>query len=147
MMLFLMLLMMLRFCVKESSSRIVLEILGLQGFSLQPVWISAPPISQKVIKSLPTPTPFSTKFLHSPNFNIIITRSWRLKNKNQKMAIEIFNNRISRFSQGIFLKFSDCGVDFFQEPVIHDHEGLLQAEKFQYPTNILEIPTVTASFC
>ena len=55
MMLLLMLLMMLKFFVKESSSLIVLEILGLQGFSLIPVWVSAPPISQKVIRSLPTP--------------------------------------------------------------------------------------------
>ena len=64
MMLLLMLLMMLRFCVKESSSLIVLEILGLQGFSLQPVWISAPPISQEVIKSL------LTFPLSPPNFYI-----------------------------------------------------------------------------
>ena len=28
--------------------------------------------------------PFPTKFLHSPNFYIVITWSWRLKNKNKK---------------------------------------------------------------
>ena len=30
------------------------------------------------------PFPFATKFLHSPNFYIIITWSWRIKNKNKK---------------------------------------------------------------
>ena len=42
------------------------------------------------------------------------------------------------------MTFSVCCV---QELVIHDHEGLLQTEKFYYPTKILEIPTAIASFC
>ena len=54
MMLLLMLIMMLKFCVKESSNLIGLENFGAAGFSLQPICVSVFPISQKVIKSLPT---------------------------------------------------------------------------------------------
>ena len=68
MMLILMLIMMLKFCVRESINLI----LGPQDVSLQPGWVSAAPISQKVSKSPLTPT-FPTKFLHSSNFYIIAT--------------------------------------------------------------------------
>ena len=74
MMLILMLIMMLKFCGKESSkqSRLVFKILGLKGFPLQPGWGGAPPISQEVTKSPPIRVPppphlqiFTfTKFLH-----------------------------------------------------------------------------------
>ena len=38
---------------KESSNLIGLEVLGKQGFQLQPGWRGASSISQKVTKSLP----------------------------------------------------------------------------------------------
>ena len=66
------------FVQKNQAIWLALKIFGLQGFSLQPVWVSAPSISQKVTKSLLTRPPFPTKFLH------IITWSWRSKNKNKK---------------------------------------------------------------
>ena len=40
--------------------------------------------SDQISSYSPPPPPFITKFLHSPNFYIIITWSWRLKNKNKK---------------------------------------------------------------
>ena len=68
--------MMLKFCGKESSkqSRLAFKILGLKGFPLQPGWGGAPPISQEVTKSPPIRVPPrpTSKFLHSPNFYIII---------------------------------------------------------------------------
>ena len=66
----------LNFVSKNQAILLALKILGLQGFSLQPGWVSTPLISQKVTKSLLTP-------LSPPNFYIIITWSWRLKNKNK----------------------------------------------------------------
>ena len=42
MMLILMLIRMLKFCVKESSSLIGLENFGAAGFFIQPGWVSAP---------------------------------------------------------------------------------------------------------
>ena len=79
MMLILMLIMMLKYCIKESS-------LGLQRFPLQPGRCGGtPPISEIVAKSSPIraapppprPTPHPhcqcNKLLYSPNFYIIIT--------------------------------------------------------------------------
>ena len=52
MMLILMLIMMLKFCVKESSNLIGLENFGAAGFFIKAGFgFSAPPISQKVTKS------------------------------------------------------------------------------------------------
>ena len=77
----------LHFVQKNKVIWLVLKILGLQGFSLQPVWISASPISQKVTKSLltrPTLPPFPHQIFKFTKFLHIVTWSWRLKNKNKK---------------------------------------------------------------
>ena len=79
---------------KNQAIWLALKILGLQGFSLEPVWVCGPPISQKVTKSLPTPPHFPTKLLHSPNFYIIIiTWSWRLENKNKKWLYKFLTTK------------------------------------------------------
>ena len=63
MMLLLMLIMMLKFCVKKSSNLIDLENFGVAGFFIKAGLGWCPPISQKVTKSLPTPPSlFPTKF-------------------------------------------------------------------------------------
>ena len=68
MMLLLILIMMLKFCVKESSNLIGLKNFGAAGFFIAAgLGFSAPPFSLKVTKSLPIP-PFPP-----PNFYIIIT--------------------------------------------------------------------------
>ena len=60
----LMLIMMFKFCVKESGKLVGLENFGAAGFSLQPGWISAPSISQKILPDLsPFPHPIFTLLL------------------------------------------------------------------------------------
>ena len=55
----------LNFVYKNQTIWLTSNILGLQGFLLQPGWVSAPLISQKVTKSPPTQQIFTfTKFLH-----------------------------------------------------------------------------------
>ena len=65
----------LHFVQKNKTIWLVLKILGLQGFSLQPVWISAP-LSVRKWPNLSWPAPpsppFLTKFLNSPNFYILL---------------------------------------------------------------------------
>ena len=125
MMLILMLITMFKFCVKESSNLIGLKNLGLQGFSLQLGWVSAPPVSQKVTKSPPTP-PTS---LSPPNFYIIITWNWRLKNKNKKHGYINFQQQNKSIFQGNLYKIFCLWCTFLQKLVIHGHEGLVQAQK------------------
>ena len=142
MMLILMLIMMLRFCVKESSN-----LIGTAGFFITVGWVCALPFSQKVTKSPPTPDPFPhqifrfTKFLHYYYLAKFI--SWS-KNKN---GYKIFQQQNKSVFQGNLHKTFCLWCTFLQEVVIHDHEGLTQAEKFYYPTKIFEISTAIASFC
>ena len=74
MMLILMLIIMLKFCVKESSN-LIGQILGPQGISLQPRWVGAPYQSEsdQISPNSPNPHPNPhfphqifrfTKFLH-----------------------------------------------------------------------------------
>ena len=55
----------LNFVSKNQAILLALKILGLQGFSLQPVWVSVPPISQRVTTS------FSRTSNHIQKFNFI----------------------------------------------------------------------------
>ena len=59
------------------------------------------------------------------------------------MVIKIFNNKISHFFLGIFIKFSACGGTF----TIQDHKSLLLAEKFWSPNKTLEYPPAITCFC
>ena len=70
-----------------------------------------------------------------------------IKEQKQKMAIKIFQQQNKSIFPGNLYKTFCLWCTFLQDLVIHDHEGLLQAEKFYHPTKILEIPTVIASFC
>ena len=81
----------LNFVQKNYAVWLVLKILGPQRILLQPGWVSAPLISQKVTKSPPTPFPQQiftfTKSLHYYNLKLEI-KEWK-----EKMVIKIFNNK------------------------------------------------------
>ena len=51
-MLILILIMMLKLCIKESRNLIGLANFGTAEILLQPGWVSAPPVNQKVAKSV-----------------------------------------------------------------------------------------------
>ena len=70
-----MLIMMLKFCVKESSNLIGLESFGAIGFFFTAGmgWCSPHQPQSDEISTHQSPPPSSTKFLNSPEFFIIIT--------------------------------------------------------------------------
>ena len=133
----LMLIMMLKFCVKESSNLIGLENLGAAG-----VFITA---GQGQCSPNPPSLPYQiftfTKILHYFYLKL------EIKEQKQKMVIKIFQQQNKSIFLGNLYKTFCLWCTYLQDLVIHDHEDLLQAEKFQHPTKILEIPTVIASFC
>ena len=84
-----MLMMMLKFCVKESSN-----LIGLANFVAAGCLIT---LSVRKWPNLPWPPPLPTKFLHY--YYLIL----EIKEQKQKMVIKIFSNRISQFSWAIFI--------------------------------------------
>ena len=144
MMLILMLIRMLKFCVKESSNLIGLENFGAAGFFITAGLGQCSPYQSESDQISPDPDPF----LHqSFTFTKILHHYYLKLGIKTKNGYKNFQQQNKSIFLGNLYKIFCLWCTFLQELVIHDHEGLLQAEKFQYPTKILEIPTVIASFC
>ena len=89
----------LNFVQKNQAIWLAFKILGPQGFLFQLGWVSAHSISQNVTKSPPPLSPpFPTRFLHHYYWKL------EIKEQKQKIAINIFNNKINQFSWGILKK-------------------------------------------
>ena len=98
---------------------------GLQGFSLQPGWVSAPPISQKKRPNLPRPPTAPNFYIHQV-FTLLLLEV-RIKRKN---CYKNFQQQNKSIFLGNLYKIFCLRCTFLEELVIHDHEGLLRAEKF-----------------
>ena len=101
-----------------------MKILWLQGFPLQLGWGGVPPISQKVTKS----PPIRVRCHHHKNYK-------NFKQQNKSIFL------------GDLYKTFCLWCTFLQELVIHNHGGLLLAEKFLVPAKILEISAVIIACC
>ena len=135
MMLSLMLIMMLKFCVKESSNLIGLENFGAAGFFITAGLGQCSPYQSESDQISPDPQTY---------YITLLLLDVGIKTKN---GYKNFQQQNKSIFLGNLYKIFCLWCTFLQELVIHDHEGLLQAEKFQYPTKSLEIRTVIASFC
>ena len=143
MMLILMLIMMLKFIVKQSSNLIGLENFGAAGFFITAGLGQCSPYQPESDQISTDPRPISPpKFYIHYVFTLFLLEVG-IKTKN---GYKIFQRQNKSIFLGNLYKIFCLWCAFLQELVIHDHEGLLLAEKFQYLTKILEIPTVTASF-
>ena len=131
MMLILMLIMMVKICVKESSNVIDLENFGMAGFFIT-AWLGQCSPYQSNLPRPPTPPNF---YIHQV-FTLLLLEVG-IKRKN---CYKNFQQQNKSIFLGNLYKIFCLRCTFLEELVIHDHDGLLRAEKFQYPTKIFGNP-------
>ena len=115
------------FMQKNQTIWLVLKILELQGFSLQPVWGDTPTSMKNDQNSTHQSHPTTNFYIHPKKTLLPPIITWGLKTKNGN------KNSQKKKKKSVFLRnlYKTFGLwcKFLLEFKVHDHEKLLQTEK------------------